>query len=47
MTIYVYIDYVFIGLLIIELMTKLISSSWKDYLKDIWYWVDLFNVIVS
>ncbi|KAJ6641281.1 Sodium channel protein PaFPC1 [Pseudolycoriella hygida] len=42
-----YIEFVFIGMLTIELMTKLSSRGWKLCVTDVWYWVDLLNVILA
>lgn len=46
MTVSVYINFLFIGLMSTEVVTKIVSRGWKSCVTDIWYWVDLFNVIV-
>lgn len=47
MTGFVYVHFLFIGLLSIDVVTKLVARGWKLCVTDIWYWLDLFNVIVS
>ncbi|KAG4067544.1 hypothetical protein HA402_005316 [Bradysia odoriphaga] len=47
MMVSLYIDFLFIGLLSIEVVTKLVARGWKLCITDIWYWVDLFNIIIA
>lgn len=41
------IEYIFIVVMIIENLLKFSACHWKEYIKNVWCLIDLFNTLVS
>lgn len=41
------IEYLFIIVMIIENLSKFLACGWKEYIRNVWCLIDLFNTVVS